>query len=931
MENLNTLSSGDLLDDKKRELQDMREQKLKGNIVRSRAQWLHNGEKPSKLFCALESFNYTEKTVKRIKTPNKCIVDQKEILNELKCFYEKLFRNQTKMSNDIDLNAIVGEKNDTSTLSHEESLLLEGPLEIHELGIALNSMKNGKSPGIDGFPAEFFKVFWAKMKIFILRSLNHAYITGEMSTTLRQCIITCLLKGNKPREFLKNWRPISLLSVIYKIGSTAIANRIKKILDKIISKNQAGFVKGRFIGENTRLIYDLMHFTEKHKIPGLLMLIDFEKAFDSVSWKFLYSVLEFLGFGSGFIKWIKMFNNNITASIIQCGFLSDPINIERGCRQGDPIASYLFLMCAQVLLLLVKFNKDIVGITIDHMEYKLTQFADDTTLILDGSVGSLLAALNTLEIFGTLSGLKINTDKTKLVWIGKKRYSKDKLDIKEDFIWGATEFSFLGIMFSVNLSKMVDLNFELVAFEIETIVNRWKNRHLTPLGKVTVIKTLLLPKLTHLFMSIPSPNVDFILKMNKTFYNFIWDGKPDKVSRDLLCKGYLEGGLKMINLKHFIKSLKLTWLRRIYVNVDAPWIKLAISNTGPRNKLLFMGPQWSYKCAGNTTNIFWKDVLFAWGDFMTKLFECCEPYENICGPLWYNQENSHALLFEPSLYQKGIISPIDLLTKDGNILTLEEIHTLFNSPINFLTYHRIYSTVKNYLQKIKPTDQSFEKPFMLPQIKVLTKSSQGSKDLYNILVRKGTKQAHNYITKWTGILKIDLDKIYWTTAHKICFHTICDNTLIWFQYRVIHRLLGTKQYLHKIHYTDSSLCSLCSNDPETMVHLFLECEISKIFWENVQIWLMRKGDVILSLDLVDILFGKQETTGFYSPCFCLNVIYIVGKYYIYWCSRNKRKPHIFEFQNYLKQKYNEQEYLSRLEAKHDKFCKKWVVFQNVFQ
>ena len=174
-------------------------------------------------------------------------------------------------------------------------------------------------------------------------------------------------------------------------------------------------------------------------------------------------------------------------------------------------------MCAQVLLLLVKFNKDIVGITIDHMEYKLTQFADDTTLILDGSVGFLLAAVNTLEIFGTLSGLKINTDKTKLVWIGKKRYSKDKLDIKDDFIWGATEFSFLGIMFSVNLSKMVDLNFELVASEIETIVNRWKNRYLTPLGKITVIKTLLLPKLTHLFMSIPSPNADFILKINKTF------------------------------------------------------------------------------------------------------------------------------------------------------------------------------------------------------------------------------------------------------------------------------------------------------------------------------------------------------------------------------------------------------------------------------
>ena len=79
------------------------------------------------------------------------------------------------------------------------------------------------------------------------------------------------------------------------------------------------------------------------------------------------------------------------------------------------------------------------------------------------------------------------------------------------------------------------------------------------------------------------------LKMNKTFYNFIWDGKPEKVIIDLLCKDYVEGGLKMINLKPFIKSLKLTWLRRIYVNVDAPWIKPAISNTGPALKTAFYG------------------------------------------------------------------------------------------------------------------------------------------------------------------------------------------------------------------------------------------------------------------------------------------------------------------------------------------------------
>ena len=156
LENLGTVSSGDLLDDKKRELQDMREQKLNGQIIRSRAKWLHNGEKPSKFFCALESFNYTEKTVKRIKTASGYIVDQKEILNELKCFYQKLFEKTTELPNNIDFSVLLGNKNDIDKLSHEESLQLEGPLKIDELGIALKLMKTGKSTGIDGFPAEFF-------------------------------------------------------------------------------------------------------------------------------------------------------------------------------------------------------------------------------------------------------------------------------------------------------------------------------------------------------------------------------------------------------------------------------------------------------------------------------------------------------------------------------------------------------------------------------------------------------------------------------------------------------------------------------------------------------------------------------------------------------------------------------------------------------
>ena len=137
----------------------------------------------------------------------------------------------------------------------------------------------------------------------------------------------------------------------------------------------------------TSLVYDILHETEKDKIPGLLMLIDFEKAFDSVSWSFLYRTLKLFNFQESFIRWIRTFNTNVKAYVIQSGFLSASINIERGCRQGDPIAPYLFILCAQILCYMIIQNKKIRGINFNNTEIKISQYADDTTLILCGETG----------------------------------------------------------------------------------------------------------------------------------------------------------------------------------------------------------------------------------------------------------------------------------------------------------------------------------------------------------------------------------------------------------------------------------------------------------------------------------------------------------------------------------------------------------------
>ena len=107
-------------------------------------------------------------------------------------------------------------------------------------------MKNYKSPGLDGFTVEFFKFFWADVGQFILRSLNYGYRNGSLNITQKQGVITCIPTPNKSRVNLKNWRPISLLNVIYKLASTVIANRFKKVLNNVINENQKGFIAGRF-------------------------------------------------------------------------------------------------------------------------------------------------------------------------------------------------------------------------------------------------------------------------------------------------------------------------------------------------------------------------------------------------------------------------------------------------------------------------------------------------------------------------------------------------------------------------------------------------------------------------------------------------------------------------------------------------------------
>ena len=575
-------NNSNTIDEKRTDLESLRREKLQGIMVRSKAQWVEEGEKPTRYFCNLESRNYLNKTIKKIEVDGKgTIYEQKDILKEVQSFYQNLYKSKEDEICDINL-AHLFENSDIHIpkLDRQISNDLEREITEAELLSTLKNMKNNKSPGSDGYTAEFFKFFWKDLSTIIVRAVNDAFFKKQLPISQRLGIISCLPKGDKPRQHLKNWRPITLLNVFYKLISGCLSQRIKSTLDQLISSSQTGFLSGRYIGENTRLLYDIMSYTECNDIPGLLVLIDFEKAFDSIAWSFVYKVLNFFGFGQNLITWIKILNTDIKASIVQSGFLSEQISIQRGCRQGDPVAPYIFLLCAEILSLLVKQNTDIKGIVINKVEHKISQYADDTSFIRDGSKKSLFAALETLQYFSQLSGLKINTSKTKVIWIGSKKFS-DQVHhhVRWKLEWGCTTFTLLGINFSVDLENIVELNFNIQIPKVEALLKQWNRRILTPLGRVTVIKTLVAPKLNHLFLPLPNPKKEIIVELTKAFSNFLWGSKCSKIKKDTVTQPTEEGGLNMINLEAFISSLKCTWIRRLLTGGQS-WINIFVANFG---------------------------------------------------------------------------------------------------------------------------------------------------------------------------------------------------------------------------------------------------------------------------------------------------------------------------------------------------------------
>ena len=176
---------------------------------------------------------------------------------------------------------------------------------------------------------------------------------GTLSFSQRTGLISLLFKKND-RLDVKNWRPISLLCIDYKILSKVRTNWLKVVLSSVISESQACGVPGRFSGLNVRTLQDVVNFCNRHNTGGAIISLDQEKAFDRVAWGFMLRTLEKMHFGPSFCAWVKLLYTNIFSRVLVNGFVSDAFIITRGVRQGCPLSPLLYIIVAETISSAIK-------------------------------------------------------------------------------------------------------------------------------------------------------------------------------------------------------------------------------------------------------------------------------------------------------------------------------------------------------------------------------------------------------------------------------------------------------------------------------------------------------------------------------------------------------------------------------------------------
>ena len=728
-------------------------------------------------------------------------------------------------------------------------------------------------------------------------------------------------KKGKDIRRVENLRPISLLPVPYKIIAKVMALRLNKIVDDTIHTDQTGFIKGRYIGENAGLIMDLVEYANRKEIRGMLMQCDFLKAYDSISWEYLNEVIRAYGFGETFQKWMSVLypiRSHHSSRVNVNNFLSPSFQIERGIRQGCPLSCLIWLLCMEPLLRKIRATEGIKGMHISEREIKLSAYADDLTVVLDGSESSLRNVVNLFNEFRKATGLQLNVGKTICSWIGSARHGCDPIcqDLNLQWLNRGDALELLGVKVFADAQRTSDINYNSKLDEIEKAMSPWIQRSLTPLGRVLLVKSLFLSKFVHLFAVIENPDKAFMTKLESLLFKFIW-GRKDKIKRGIAKREFLEGGIGAPDIESFANALKVAWIKRWLDPKQSGW-KLLVNECFEVSDKLNI-----FQCAIGDLQIrerhlpkFWDQALTAWAQILQNSGEI---HEFMAQALFLNRnlniESSLKNFQLRAMKVQHITYVKDLYNfSSKKWLTALEMKQKW-SGLDIMTCNSLVSMIPSEWRSVQRCNAStldIERA-----LETLVNVESTTKWAYSNLLKTKLIETCSCESKWIAELGVAPD---WRQITRHLTESTKNIELRWLQFRILHRILPTRKMLKIFRLIENDQCVFCKRAVETVSHLFVHCPKVNAFW--VEVWRAFKGCngaySHVELSPRKILFGVDS-----NQSYDLNLFLLLAKWFIWKQSKNESVVTVRLFLMHLRSFYNVQACVYSMNGKAKEFSALW--------
>ncbi|KAJ0780983.1 putative RNA-directed DNA polymerase [Helianthus annuus] len=752
-------------------------------------------------------------------------------------------------------------------ISESEAGMLEAPFTVEEIKTAIWECDGDKAPGPDGFNFKFIKRCWSGFRADFVNLFNKFYTEESINQCCTSSFIALIPKVKDPSS-PQNFRPISLIGVVNKVISKVLVNRLKGVLGNLVSEQQSAFLAGRNIMDGPLILNEMFGWLKKEKRKGMFFKVDINKAYDSVNWAFLNSIMDQMKFPRRWRSWVMATLQSARASVLVNGSPTREFECSRGLRQGDPLSPFLFVIVMEALTGIMKkatkvglFNG--IKLSSEGMSLSHLLYADDAIFIGDWAVSNIKNLKRILRCFYLASGLRVNLEKCSLYGIGVEDHEiegmADLLRCKK----GNFPFKHLGLLVGANMN--LERNWKPVIEIFRNRLSLWKARTLSYGGRITLIKSVLNALPTYFFSLFKAPLkvLDALDRIRRVFF---WGGSEEKA--------------------------KMNWVA--WEKTIAPVEYGGLGFGSLRDANLAMLAKWWWRFKTEKMGL-WRQVVWSihhssrgWSDVPAKL--------SIAGP-WKQIVNIRKVLLQANIDLSNTISAT--LGNGRNISFW--LDSWADSTPFYIKFPALFKTerTKTCLVHDRMTcsgsNWAFNWAWSVPALGV-TEQSQLNQLIQLITGLVGLNMSDG-VDKWRwDIDGSDSFKVASIKTKLSGFNRVRPEKVFeWCNWvpkkvgmvawRAEKERLPTRCALadRNIPMQDRR-CIMCGDYDETSEHIFVSCQVAQVIWQNVARWCSIPP--VIAFGLKDILSIHEYSSSSATKKKALYAVVLITIWSI-WKSRNE--------------------------------------------